>query len=188
MGRPFIVSSPKQLEVVASPGREEIIDTVAMIGPCSVSELARALRRSRNALYYHLNALRDCGLLLETHRVGGGARSTACYDVPGRPFAVSFDLSTPQRRRAVISLARSRLKGTGRAFERACRDKRIRTHGPRRNLWATRVKGWLSEKEVEVANALFARLLRLIAAKGRSAAKGRRGYEISYVLCPIVPK
>ena len=72
MTKPFVVSSPKQLQIIAWPGREEIIDVVALIGPCRITELAGVVGRSRNSLYYHVRALRDTGLLLETHRSGEG--------------------------------------------------------------------------------------------------------------------
>jgi len=184
MAKPFVVSSPEQLEVYASPGREAIMDTVALIGPCSIPELARALRRTRHALYYHVRALRDAGLLLETRRSGGGTRTTAFYDVPGRPVSVSFDLSTPARNAAVVGLARARLRTAAKGFERACRSGAVTTEGPRRDLWATHLKGWLSDADLEEANALLARLIELIGAEAASDVAGKRAYEFSFALYP----
>jgi predicted transcriptional regulator len=88
MRRPYVVTSLTQLLAIASPGREEIIDAVGFLGSCTVAELARFVGRSRHALYYHVRALRDCGLLLETHHSGEGKRTTARYDLPGRPLSV----------------------------------------------------------------------------------------------------
>jgi len=188
MAKPFLVTSAKQLQVIASPGREEIVDVVALIGPCSITELAGALGRSRNSLYYHVRALRDSGLLVETQRSGGGKKATAYYDPPGRPVAVHFDLSTKERKRAVVALARARIRSAARGFERACRPGAVTVDGSRRNLWATHLKGWLSDEELEEANLLFARLVHLVGRSGPDSVQRKRSYELTFVLAPIWPK
>jgi predicted transcriptional regulator len=188
MSKPFLVTSAKQLQVIASPGREEIVDVIALIGPCSITELAAVLRRSRNSLYYHVRALRDCGLLVETQRSGEGKKTTAYYDPPGRPLAVHFDLSTKERKRAVIALARTRIRSAARGFERACRAGAVTVDGSRRNLWATHLKGWLSDTELEEANELFARLIHLVGRSSHDTVQSKRSYEFTFVLAPILPK
>jgi predicted transcriptional regulator len=188
MSKPFLVTSAKQLQVIASPGREEIVDMVALIGPCSITELAGALGRSRNSLYYHVRALRDCGLLVETQCSGEGKKTTAYYDPPGRPLAVHFDLSTKDRKRAVVALARARIRSAARGFERACRPGAVTVEGPHRNLWATHLKGWLSDEELKEVNELFARLIHLIGRSGRESVPAKRSYEFTFVLAPILPK
>jgi DNA-binding transcriptional ArsR family regulator len=188
MSKPFLLTSAKQLQVMASPGREEIMDTAALIGPCSITELADALGRSRNSLYYHVRALRDAGLLVETWRSGEGKKATAHYDPAGRPLAVHFDLSTKERRRAVIALARARIRSAARGFERACRPGAVTVEGPQRNLWATHLKGWLSDEELKEVNELFARLIHLIGRNSRQSDQNKRSYELTFVLAPILPK
>jgi predicted transcriptional regulator len=184
MTKPFLVTSAKQLHVIASPGRDEIVDVVGLVGPCSITELAGALGRSRNSLYYHVRALRDSGLLVETHRSGEGKKTTAYYDLPGRPLAVHFDLSTKERKQAVVALARARIRSAARGFERACRPGVVTVDGPRRNLWATRLKGWLSDKALEEANALLARLIDLVGRGRGASVEGKRSYEFTFVLAP----
>jgi DNA-binding transcriptional ArsR family regulator len=164
------------------------MDTAALIGPCSITELADALGRSRNSLYYHVRALRDAGLLLETRRSGEGKKATAHYDPAGRPLAVHFDLSTKDRKRAVIALARARIRSAARGFERACRPGAVTVEGPQRNLWATHLKGWLSDEEHKEAKELFARLIHLIGRNSRQSDQNKRSYELTFVLAPILPK
>jgi DNA-binding transcriptional ArsR family regulator len=188
MSKPFLITSAKQLQVLASPGREEIVDVVALIGPCSITELAAVLGRSRNSLYYHVRALRDCGLLIEMRRSGEGKKMTAYYDPPGRPFAVHFDLSTKERKRAVVALARARIRTAARGFERACRPGAVKVDGPYRDLWATHLKGWLSDEELKEANELFARLIHLIGRSARKSVQDKKSYEFTFVLAPILPK
>jgi DNA-binding transcriptional ArsR family regulator len=188
MSNPYLVTSAKQLRVIASPGREEIFDMAALIGPCSITQLGNALGRSRNSLYYHVRALRDCGLLIETRRSGEGKKTTAYYDPPGRPLAVHFDLSTNERKRAVIALARARIRSAARGFERACRPGAVKVEGSHRDLWATHLKGWLSNDELKKLNELFARLIHLIGRSGGESVHSKRGYELTFVLAPILPR
>ena len=101
MSRPYAVTSLEQLLAMISPGREDILDAVGAIGPSSVSDLGAFIGRSRHALYYHVRALRDCGLLVETHHSDEGKKTTARYDLPGRPLHVRYDLSTEKSKQAV---------------------------------------------------------------------------------------
>jgi Helix-turn-helix domain len=186
MPKPFVIKSTKQLLAAASPNREDIIDAVAVLGPCTITELARFVGRSRNALYYDVRALRSCGLLVETRRSGDGKRATAYYDVPGRPMIVHLDLNTPRKRQAVVALARIRLRSAARGFVRACRPDVAIVDGPRRNLWVTRWKGWLSEKELEEANRHLARLIHLLRHRAGTPSEKRKLHELTFALAPII--
>jgi DNA-binding transcriptional ArsR family regulator len=177
----FIVSDPRQIRVLASPGREEILDAVIQIGRCSISELARALGRSRHALYYPVRALRDCGLLIERFEKRRGAKPTAIYDAPGRPMAVSFDLSTKARRAAVRQLGIARLKRAAREFEASVESGEAQTEGADRELWATQVKGSLSDAELHEANRLLTRLVELLS---KPPTPERKGYMLTFAMTP----
>jgi DNA-binding transcriptional ArsR family regulator len=186
MPKPYIVASPQQLMVIASPGRDALIDSVDVIGPCTVTELARFTGQSRNALYYHINALRDCGLLIETRRSGEGKKTTAYYDVPGRPMIVRFNLSTPRTRRAVTALGRARLRTAARGFTRACQSARAVVDGPARNLWASSRTGWLSKQELTEANGLLRRLVDLFGNGEQSGSADRALHELTFVVAPVL--
>lgn len=180
----FVVSTPAQLAAIASPRREEVLDAVVLMGPCSVSELARALGRSPNALYYHVRALRDSGLLIESHRTCAGVRETALYDAPGRPVIVRFDLSSPSRRAAVWELARTRLDHALKGVEAACASDKTVTAGPLRELWATHVTGWLSAEELAEVNALFLQLIEIVSRVPAKQSLGRKPIELTLALSP----
>lgn len=182
----YNIRSPGQIEAITSPGREEIIDTISQIGPCTISELARAIGRSRNALYYGVRALRDCGLLVETHRSGGGAKRVAVYDVVARPMAVSFSVDTPARRAAVNKLAEARLKQAMKGFRQASAAKDLQTAGPARNLLATRVKGWLSDADLIEVNQQLEEIVNVLSR--RPAHGGKRAYDFTFALYPTSAK
>ena len=186
METPYFVTSTRQLLALASPGREDIIDAVAVLGPCSVPQIARFLGRSRQSLYYHVQALRDCGLLLESGVRGNGTRPTAIYDLPGRPVIVRYDLGTPRTRKAVVALGRSRLRSGARGFARACRSGAAVTEGPRRNLWVAHWKGWLTEEDLEEANRLLASLVEVFRHGSDAPGGPRQPHELTFALAPVI--
>src|SRR4029077_13640061 len=71
--RKHIIRSEKQLAVLASAQRQEIVDVLAERGTVSVAELAATLGRPADALYFHLRALVAAGLV---QRAGDRASGT----------------------------------------------------------------------------------------------------------------
>lgn len=185
--RPYIVKSHKQLLALASPGREDITDAIAVLGPCGVTELARFLGRSRHALYYHVRVLRDCGLLTETRVEEKGVKPTAHYDLPGRPILVRYDLSSPKSRRAVIGIARARFRAGQRGFVRACSSDAAVVEGSRRNLWVAHWKGWLTVSDLEKANRLLGELVDLFTPSAENSRNSRLPYELTFAVAPVIP-
>ena len=184
--RPYIVKSHKQLLVLASPGREDIIDAVTVRGPCGVSEMASFLGRSRHALYYHVRVLRDCGLLVETRVEGKGVKPTAHYDLPGRPFVVRYDLGSAKTRRAVIAIGKVRFRTGQRGFVRACSSSIAVVQGPRRNLWVAHWKGWLTPKDLEKANRLLNELVDVFTPPTGASRSSRLPYELTFAIAPVI--
>lgn len=184
--RPYYVTSLQQLLALASPGREDIIDAVGVLGPCSVPDIAEFVGRSRNALYYHIRALRDRGLLIETTVQRDGIKTTALYDLPGHPMIVRYNLSSPRIRRAVVRLGRRRFRTAERGFVRACRADIAVTQGPMRNLWVSHWKGWLSDAQLRQANVLFSKLVNLYGRSANADKAGRALHEITFGIAPVV--
>jgi hypothetical protein len=182
----YYVTELKQLLVLATPGREDIIDAVAILGPSTVPDLAQFLGRSRNALYYHVRALRDSGLLLESEMQRDGVKKTLQYDLPGRPVIVKYNLSTPRSRRAVMKLGRLRFRSGERGFVRACQRDHAVVEGPHRNLWVAHWKGWLTDKDLTEANRLLLQLVDLFR-HGADAPGDRKPLELTFAIAPVIP-
>src|SRR5580704_6166782 len=70
-----VVERPAEVEMLASPSRQEIVDTLgALGGEASVAEIAAQLGRPVDGLYYHLRLLAGGGLVEELPDEGGGRR------------------------------------------------------------------------------------------------------------------
>ena len=184
--RPYVVKSTRQLLALASPGREDIIDAVTVHGPCGVSEIAKFVGRSRNALYYHVKVMRDHGLLVETQVEGQGVKPTAHYDLPGRPFVVRYDLSTAKSRRAVIAIAKARFRSGQRGFLRAISSEGAVVSGPRRNLWVSHWKGWLTTTDLEKANRILRQLVAVFTPSAGESKASRSPYELTFAIAPLI--
>ncbi|HVD59576.1 MAG TPA: winged helix-turn-helix domain-containing protein [Gemmatimonadaceae bacterium] len=182
----YYVTELKQLLALATAGREDIIDAVAILGPCTVPEIAKFVGRSRNALYYHVHALRDCGLLLESELRREGVKRTLQYDLPGRPLILKYNLSTPRSRRAVMKIGRIRFRSGERGFLRACKGERVVVEGPHRNLWAAHWKGWLTDKDLEKANRLLLELVDVFR-HGADGSGDRKPIELTFGIAPVIP-
>jgi hypothetical protein len=80
------------------------------------------------------------------------------------------------------------LRATGRNFADAYRPGVAVTAGPRRNLWAARVAGWLGEEALEEANRLLERLRKLLErpspGPGRPDGKTRL-HALTFVIAPL---
>jgi DNA-binding transcriptional ArsR family regulator len=182
----YYVTELKQLLALATPGREDIIDAVAVLGPCTVPEIGKFVGRSRNAIYYHVRALRDCGLLLESELRREGVKRTLQYDLPGRPLILKYSLSTPRSRRAVMKIGRVRFRSGERGFLRACNAEHVVVEGPHRNLWVAHWKGWLTDKDLEKANRLLLELVDVIR-HGADANGDRKPLELTFGIAPVIP-
>jgi hypothetical protein len=98
--------------------------------------------------------------------------------------AVNFDLSTQNRRRAILALGRARLRTAARGFEKACRRAAVTPTGPQRNLWATHLKGWMSSKDLARVNNLLSRLIKAVGQGGKRANSREAAYEVTIVVAP----
>lgn len=179
---PYIVRRPAQVAALASPVRQEIVDAMCAIGPCSVAELAALLGRPADALYYHVRALLRVGLLIDRGTRPAGRRAEAVYDVPARRMRLRYE---PANRRAIARAVASMLRVAERDFRAALRSSDARLSGDLRDVWAGRVRGWLTDEQVEEANRLLTRLLELV--RGCERPQGARLHAFAFVLAPTPP-
>lgn len=175
------ISAPAQLKVLASPARQELLDLLARTGPASAAELGRLVQRPADGLYYHLRALQRAGLIRSAGRRVRGGREEALFRSAHREPAVDHDATPGGNSAAVGAIVASMLRLGARDFRKAAAAGLVRTHGPRRELWALRVTGWLSPRDLAAVNR-WMRALR--DAVGRPRGIGKL-YSITILLTPL---
>lgn len=178
------VENACEIEVLASPTRIELIDTLeALGGDASVAELADHLGRPADGLYYHLRQLAAAGLVIEESTADGKRYRPRSR---GEGLRLRYRPGATANAKAVGQVAASVLRIAGRDFARALADPSTKVEGPLRELWAARGKGWVGAAELGEINRLLTRLTMLLR-RPRSATRDRL-IVLSWTLAPIHAK
>jgi hypothetical protein len=159
--------------------RQEIVDAITALGPCSITELAVHLGRAADSLYFHVNKLVKVGLVQELEKRQTGRHVWTVYAMPGRFARLVY---RPELARSISRVVSGALRLSLREFQTAITRSQPRVEGPLRNLWGGRIKGWLSDDDLAQVNRLLARLFRLFHRRG--PGPGRQCHSLAWVLTP----
>jgi len=92
----YVLREPGELEAIVSPVRHHLIRTLSMLGPVSVKELAAAMGRSAESLYYHLRELEAVGLVIESGERVVRGRPEMLYATVGGKLVTDPEQSSPE--------------------------------------------------------------------------------------------
>ena len=157
------IDHPALIDVLASPVRQEIVDTLAALGgEASAAELAEQLGRHMDGLYYHLKILCKTELVVA---VDSGAEAGRRYRLggDGQPLRLAYSTGDASRAQALRSFVHGLLQVAEHDFGDALTTEDVVTQGAGRELWAARNKAWLSENELAEVNELLERLCTLMS-------------------------
>lgn len=181
----FPIRDARSVEALTSPARQEIVDGVQALGPCSIAELAELLGRAPDSLYYHVRKLERAGLIVSRGARGAGVRAEALYDTPGQ-LVLDFEPGTPREKRSLARLVAALLRIAERDLRAALDAGRaVYRRSARRNAWGARVKGWLTRAELAEVRAHLEAISRIL-----SDGRKRRGsglHAVTFVLAPLEP-
>lgn len=184
--RNALLEKADEIALLASPTRIEIVDTLEALGDAvSVAELAVALGRPADGLYYHLRQLAEGGLIEEEAAPDG--RRYRSRTRKGDRLRLRYKPGATANADAVGRVAASVLRVAGRDFTRALADPATVVAGPRRELWAARGKGWVNAKELAEINALLMRLMNLVQKPAAERPRGKL-IALSWILAPVEAK
>lgn len=188
--RLYRIREAAQIEALSAPARQEIVDALAVIGPCSIAELALDLGRAADSLYYHVARLERVGLVVQRGTDGEGVRERALYDVPGSRLVIDHQPGTAKERRGLLALVSACLRIAERDLRRAFEGGlAVYRRSPRRNAWGARSKGWLTPAELALLRGhLEAASDLLQRSKGRAQRRPDSAlHALTFVLTPIAP-
>jgi DNA-binding transcriptional ArsR family regulator len=167
--------------VLAAAARQEIVDVLEQIGTVSVTELAAALGRPADALYFHLRALTRVGLV---RKVGARARpggTEALYCTVKSQLQLHYEPQNAGNRRAVSAIVASMLRLANRDFRRSFQQRQVVVSGGHRELWAWRKVGRLSHAQLGGLNQRIQGLAQTVSA----SRGGGRLYAVTVMLTPL---
>lgn len=174
------ISNARQKAVLASPVRQDLLDSLGAAGRATAGELAEQLGMRRSAVYYHLELL-EAAQLVSCRR--DHPKAEAIYGARAPCLVVDHDTSSAGGRQASLRIARALLRAAERDFARGLGHPAARARPPGRNLWVSRGKGWLTPAEIEAVLAHLEAIDRLVLRARRGA--GRTLCAVSSVLAPV---
>ncbi len=181
------IDDPGLIEVLASPIRQEIVDTLAALGgDASVADIALQLGRHADGLYYHLKVLCKARLIAELDGQGDDERRYRLAGKAAGPLRLAYRLGSERHATALRKFAHGLLQVAEKDFVGALEIDGVVTEGPSRQLWAARNKAWLSKEELVEANALLERLCELMSRP--RASERDQLLSCVFVLAPHVPE
>jgi hypothetical protein len=181
-----VIESAGEVDLLASPARQEIADTLeALGGEASVAAIAAQLGRPMDGLYYHLRLLVDGGLLVELPDAGEGRRYRT-RSAGGARLRLRYHPGRTRNARAVKRVTAGMLRIAARDFAAALADPAVVVEGRERALWASRTKGWARPSELAEINELLQRLSALLRRGDRP--KGGKLMSLTWVLAPTVAR
>jgi DNA-binding transcriptional ArsR family regulator len=169
------------MRALAAATRQEIVDVLPRMGTVSVAELATALGRPADSLYFHLRILKNVGLVRSAgfRRVNG--RREALFRAVGPELSLHYEFGKKGNAKEVNAIIASMLRLGIRDFRNSFKAAEASVSGPNRELWALRRTAWLSQKQIAQVNRYIQKLMQEMAAPGR---KGRL-YAVTIVLTPL---
>jgi DNA-binding transcriptional ArsR family regulator len=177
------IDDPELITALASPVRQEIVDTLAALGgEASTAELALQLGRHADGLYYHLKVLCKAGLVLE---VGGKGEDERRYRLAGdatQALRLAYRTGSEPHAVALRKFAHGLLQVAEKDFGDALEMPDVATQGAARQLWAARNKAWLSSGELAELNGLLERLCELMSQPRTTERK--QLISCTFVLAP----
>lgn len=180
--QPFLIDRPSQLAVLASPLRQEIVDAITAAGSCSIAEVGALLGRPADRLYFHFKHLLKAGLLVKAGTRKDGRAVAQLFDVPRRPVRLRYLPEDAKNVEGVRGVFDGVLRLARRDFKRALQSGDSTVSGPRRDTWGGRVKGWLTDEQIEELNRSVESISRLMASA--RPREGARPVAFTFVIVP----
>ncbi|MEO8743557.1 MAG: helix-turn-helix domain-containing protein [Lysobacteraceae bacterium] len=156
-----VIDDAKQIDALATSIRFEIVSALeAMDDAATVAELADALGRPADGLYYHLRALVRAGVLHE--QIDAGVRRYRSTVPAGQRSRLGYKPGATKNAKAVERTATSMSRLSQRDFANAIARSDSVVAGPLRELWAARVRAWVGDEELTELNRLLNEIVQLL--------------------------
>ncbi len=185
---PGWIENEAALSALVSTVRQEIVDTIeALGGDAAVADIAAQLGRPADGIYYHLRRLVEGGILREGEDPGDGrGRRYGTVAPRGRRVRLKYGRDSRADESTVAKVVAGMLRTAERDFGRALRGGRAAGAGPLRDLWASRLKGWVGAADLREINRLLVRLFRLFQQP--RGERRNRLVALAWILAPIDDK
>jgi hypothetical protein len=173
------------LTALISTVRQEIVDTIESIGgDAAIADIAAQLGRPADGIYYHVRRLVDSGVLREGADPGDGrGRRYRTAAQRGKRVRLKYGRGTRADNAIVAKVVGGLLRTAARDFGKGLRGGSAIGQGSLRDLWASRLKGWVADDDLREINRLLTRLSELLQ-QPRDPRRDRM-VSLAWILAPI---
>lgn len=176
-----VIRGKKELAALVSGARQEIVDVLSQMGTVSVAELAGAIGRPPDAIYYHLRTLQRAGLIVSAGSRKHGRRQEQLFRTVSPDLRLEYRTGKKGNTRNITAIVGSMLRLGTRDFRHAFQRGNAKVAGPGRELWALRTTGWQMPAKIAEINRSIESLTRAFSYQRK---KGRL-YSITVLLTPL---
>lgn len=168
-----LVQSPAVWGVLVAPVRAEIVETLRLLGPCSLAEIGDAIDRPADSLYKHLQLLQQAGYVVQAGFRKGSRNVEQLVDVVADDFMIDFhDGTGAAENKAIVTTANSFLKAMGRAVRDSAKARQLDFRPDKRNIAINYELSWLTPAAFQEVRELV-RQLKQLMDDGKKRRAGR---------------
>jgi DNA-binding transcriptional ArsR family regulator len=182
------VTDPAVWKVMIAPVRAEILETLRMLAPCGIADVARQLDRPADSLYRHFEKLVATGVVVEKGSRCVGRRTERVYDLIADDFTGRFTMvNRSATNDAYLTTAKTILTMASRTFRDAAGAGVLTGPGLDKpcNTRAFFEHVWLDDADFAELNRLFASLNMFLSSKKTPNADTRL-HLVAVLAAPIV--
>ncbi len=177
----LLIKSAEQVRALRTPLRQEIVQALTRLGACTVRELANELGHEPAALYYHVHALEEAGIAVETDKRRGGGRPESIYRLVAERIMIDRSETSGPFLSALAELQRATLRTAERELTRAVE---ARGDGPAADTASPmllRISSRLRPRDAARAAKLVRELAEFLAENDDSDAESSYALTVAFV-------
>ena len=181
------VVSPAVWNVLMSPVRAEILETLRLLGPATIEEVAAALDRPADTLYRHFQVLQEAGAVKDNGFRKGSRNVEQMFDVVAEDFMIDFrDNTGAAENQAVVATVNSFAKAVTRAVRDSAKARQLQFAPRERNLTISYELGRLTPEAFQKVRELVRQIKNIMDA-GKQQPEGCL-YMTLVVATPVTRK
>lgn len=137
----YYIRDPRQLALLVSVRRGEIVDCLAGTGPATIRQVAAALGMRASALYHHFQLLEEAGLVVAAGTRLEHGKPARLYRTPCVQMRWGIGLLDPEHAETWRKLNAAQCRQSERDFARGLESADAVAEGPGKNLRSFRIVG-----------------------------------------------
>jgi DNA-binding transcriptional ArsR family regulator len=178
----YWIDDRRQLEVMVSPRRHDIVDRLAASGPMSIRELAGQIGAQPSSLYHHVRKLMDVGLVIEAGSRVVRRRREAISAPPAPRMRVARAVAVNEYPELLTAIVAGTTRQLARDFRAGVGSAAAIGDGPGRNIGFLRMVARPSPGQLDRLNECLYEIAEILWASSDTASPA---VTFGWVMAPL---